>query len=125
MTTTKNEWIFAFSQDGNVLPNFIRFTTNKTNEEIQENYGFDAFRHNYGSDEEGKLLVSVWYCDEYTEENKHLGHNLINHGATCGVYDVSDESLNIINTKMIPTVDLDVAMSQPAINDTGDYDLTW
>ena len=121
MTNTKNEWIFAFSQ-GNVLPNFIRFATNKTNEEIQKNYGGD---NNYSSSGDGRLLVGVWYCDEYTEEHKYLGHDLVNHGATCDVYDVNDESLNIINTKMIPTIDLDVVMSQPVINDTGDYDLTW
>ena len=121
MTTTKNEWIFAFSQDGDVLPGFIRFATNKTIEEIQKNYGGD---NNYGCDD-GRLLVSVWYCDEYTEEHKYLGHNLVNHGASCGVYEVNDERLNFTNANTIPTVDLDVAMSKPVINDTGDYDLTW
>ena len=120
MTTTKNEWFFVFN-DGGVLPTFIRFTTNKTNEEIKKNYGGDT---NYGCDD-GRLLVSVWYCDEYTEEYKHLGHDIVNHGANCGVYDVNDESLNIINTKMIPTVDLDDVFSKQLVNDTGDYNLTW
>ena len=120
---TKNEWIFAFSYEGGVLPNFIRFTTNKTNDEIKKSHGGD---NSYCNNDDGRLLASVWYCDEYTEEYKHLGHNIVNHGDTCEVYDVNDERLNILNIKTIPTVDLDVAFSKALVNDTGDYsDLTW
>lgn len=116
------EWIFMFNYDGGVLPNFIRFITNKTKEEIEKNYGGD---NNYLSKDDGRLLVSVWYCDEYTEEYNRLGHNIVNHGDNCGVYDTNDQRLKLVNVSTIPTVDLDIVMSQPAIRNTGDYDLTW
>jgi len=119
--TNKNEWFFLFN-DGGVLPTFIRFTTNKTNDEIKKNYGGN---NNYCSNDDGRLLVSVWYCDEYTSDYNELGHDLVNHGASCGVYDANDKRLNFLNAKTIPTVDLDDVMSQPVVNDTGYYDLTW
>lgn len=116
------EWIFVFNYDGGVLPTFIKFVTNKTKDEIKKNYGGD---NSYG-DDTGMGLLSIWYCDEYTEEYRHLGHNLVNHGATYSVYEPNDKRLTNCKTDSIPTVDLDVVFSSDPINDTGDYgDMDW
>jgi hypothetical protein len=119
----KNGWIFVFTYDPSPLPTFIRFVTSKTKDEIKKNFGGN---NNYCSSDDGRMLVSVWYCDEFSEEYKHLGHNLVNHGANCTVLDENDPLLDKIKKETIPTVDLDVVLKKPKVYDAEGYDdMVW
>ena len=120
--TTKNEWIFAFSADGRTIPNFIKFVTNKSPEEIKAKYGDNGYY-----DTKGRTAVSIWYCDEYTSndwqsEHGDVGHEVANSAAFYYDYNLDDPALEIIKTDMIPVVDLDKAMAGKKTRDTGDYD---
>jgi hypothetical protein len=114
------EWIFAFNSEGGVIPDFIRFVTKKTKDEIK-NYSDNTYYDNTGMG-----LLSIWYCDEYTEDHDGLGHKIVNKGGTYGVYEMNDEILERFNLESIPVVDLDVVFSKPKIKDTGYYgELIW
>ena len=65
----KTEWIFACNADGDTIPTLIRFVTDKSCDEIQKNYHNNSY-----DDESGKVAVSLWYCDEYTEDYSNYGH---------------------------------------------------
>jgi hypothetical protein len=54
-----NSWIFEFRYEGEFdAPVITRFTTSK-------------------STEDPRVLLSVWYFDEYTEKYKDLGHEIV------------------------------------------------
>lgn len=114
----KTEWIFACNADGGTIPTLIRFVTNKSSEEIQKNYSDNTY-----GDKTGKVAVSLWYCDEYTEEYDNYGHECTDYGwASKDAYDLDDPAVKVLNLDAIPVVDLDVELNKDKVNDTGDYD---
>lgn len=112
----KNEWIFVSNAAGSVIPTFIRFVTNKSNEEIKEKFGSNAYY-----DDKGKTAVSLWYCDEYTNEYSNFGQECAD-WAGAYAHDINDPDLTFIKVDAIPVVDLDLELKKTKLNDTGDYD---
>lgn len=118
----KTEWIFAFNANGHIIPSFIRFVTNKSPDEIKSKFGENSY-----SDESGRSAVSIWYCDEYTTDSWQdkygdVGREVANFSATFDSYDLNHPDLEIINTDMIPTVDLDAVMTGKKTRDTSHYE---
>jgi hypothetical protein len=114
------EWIFACSADGRTIPTLIRFVTNKSSDEIKKNFSANSY-----FDKSGKIIVSLWYCDEYSEEYSKYGPECLDWASKCA-YDLDDPELKVINLDAIPVVDLDVVFSKPKIKDTGYYgELIW
>jgi hypothetical protein len=116
---TKTEWVFACNADGSTIPTLIRFATSKSPDEIQQNYSDNSY-----DDESGKVAVSLWYCDEYTEEYSNYGHECMD-WASKNAYDLDDPALKVLNLDAIPVVDLDVELKKPKVKDTGYYDWVW
>jgi hypothetical protein len=116
--TKKTEWIFACNANGSTIPTLIRFVTDKSSDEIQQNYSDNAY-----DDKSGKVAVSLWYCDEYTEEYSNYGHECADCGwASKSAYDIDNPVLKVLNLDAIPVVDLDVELKKPKVKDTGYYD---
>lgn len=114
--TTKTEWIFACNANGHTIPTLIRFVTDKSFEEIQKNHSENSYL-----DKSGKIAVSLWYCDEYTKEYSHYGHECAD-WASKDVYDINDPAVKVLNLDAIPVVDLDVELKKNKVKDTHDYD---
>lgn len=110
-----NTWIFACNADGGTIPTLIRFVTDKSSDEIQKNYSDNSYY-----DGSGKVAVSLWYCDEYTEKYSHYGHECAD-WASKDAYDLNDPALKVLNLDAIPIVDLDVELKKNKVEDTGDY----
>lgn len=115
----KTEWVFACNANGGTIPTFIRFVTNKSSDEIKKNYSENSY-----SDETGKVAVSLWYCDEYTEEYSNFGHECAD-WASREAYNLDDPELKVLNLDAIPVVDLDIEFKKNKVNDTGYYDWVW
>lgn len=112
----KTEWIFACNADGDTIPTLIRFVTDKSCDDIQKNHSDNSY-----DDESGKVAVSLWYCDEYTEDYSNYGHECAN-WASKSAYDLNDPALKVLNLDAIPVVDLDKIMVGQKVRDTGLYD---
>jgi hypothetical protein len=66
-------WIFEFRYEGEFdTPVVTRFTTSKSIEELNARFGASN-----GYSKDPRVLLSIWYFDEYTEKYKDLGHEIV------------------------------------------------
>lgn len=147
----RTEWIFIFDyetgDDFNVCwddypviscdsynPHGVKFITSKSQKEIKEKFG--GIDHDYGNGDSGLTLLSIWYFDEYTEDNSDLGHYIVNKNAECDCFKIPKKQ-QITKNQIIkcfkkrdsaiylaenfPVIDLDDVLKQKPIKDHGCY----
>lgn len=91
-------WIFEFRYEGlEDNPVLTKFVTSKSLEELKSKFGGE---NSYLS-EDPRVLLSIWYFDEYTHDYQDLGHEIVD---TKAFYLLNDDDifyeLYILNSKV-------------------------